>query len=50
MILFLPYLRYYYSESDKRGICDKECRKNIICDMRSGVSHNRQEFCKDIIF
>lgn len=28
--------------------CDFECKKRIICDAKSGRSHDRKHFCEDV--
>ncbi|GBP20693.1 Sphingomyelin phosphodiesterase [Eumeta japonica] len=40
--------RHYWKNSPRRGTCDGECRKRLICDARSGRSHDRRALCGHI--
>lgn len=40
--------RHYWKNSPVRSSCDLECRKRMICDLRSGRSHDRKSFCQEI--
>lgn len=40
--------RHYWKNSPRRGTCDGECRKRLICDARSGRSHDRRALCGQI--
>ena len=31
-----------------RPACDPDCRKRIICDAKSGRSHDRKHFCEGV--
>jgi sphingomyelin phosphodiesterase len=31
-----------------RPECDSECKKRLLCDSKSGRSHDRKYFCKDV--
>ncbi|CAH4031126.1 sphingomyelin phosphodiesterase isoform X2 [Pieris brassicae] len=46
--LFNLYHKHYWKNSPRRGICDGECRKRLICDARSGRSHDRRALCVNI--
>lgn len=42
------FYRYYYKASPERPICDVGCKKRILCDLRSGRSHDRKNLCEMI--
>ncbi|KAK9736131.1 Calcineurin-like phosphoesterase [Popillia japonica] len=46
--LFELFYKYYYKASPVRPICDIECKKRILCDLRSGRSHDRKNLCQTI--
>ncbi|XP_059050871.1 sphingomyelin phosphodiesterase isoform X1 [Achroia grisella] len=46
--VFNLYHKHYWKNSPRRGICDGECRKRLICDARSGRSHDRRALCGHI--
>lgn len=46
-VLF-PTCRHYWKNSPVRPDCDYECRKRILCDAKSGRSHDRKYFCEDV--
>ncbi|XP_026276630.1 sphingomyelin phosphodiesterase [Frankliniella occidentalis] len=46
--LFDTYYRHYWKNSPVRPPCDGECKKRMICDMRSGKSHDRKFLCQEI--
>lgn len=40
--------RHYWKNSPRRGTCYGECRKRLVCDARSGRSHDRRALCGHI--
>ncbi|XP_039755236.1 sphingomyelin phosphodiesterase isoform X1 [Pararge aegeria] len=46
--VFNLYHKHYWKNSPRRGTCDGECRKRLICDARSGRSHDRRALCVHI--
>ncbi|XP_050359308.1 sphingomyelin phosphodiesterase isoform X1 [Nymphalis io] len=46
--VFNLYHKHYWKNSPRRGTCDGECRKRLICDARSGRSHDRRALCGHI--
>lgn len=46
--LFDQYYKYYWKNSPVRPSCDAECRKRMLCDLRSGRSHDRKVLCQEI--
>lgn len=42
------YFRYYYKDSPARPNCDEKCKLQILCDLKSGRSHDRKHLCRDI--
>lgn len=44
--IFLPIYRHYWRDSPLRPKCDAICKKNFICDARSGRSHDRKNLCE----
>lgn len=40
--------RHYWKNSPVRPGCDFECKKRILCDAKSGRSHDRKHFCEDV--
>ncbi|XP_050666343.1 sphingomyelin phosphodiesterase isoform X2 [Leptidea sinapis] len=46
--VFNLYYKNYWKNSPRRGMCDGECRKRMICDARSGRSHDRRALCVNI--
>ncbi|KAL0851184.1 hypothetical protein ABMA28_007036 [Loxostege sticticalis] len=46
--VFNLYYKHYWKSSPRRGICDSECRKRLVCDARSGRSHDRRALCGHI--
>ncbi|EDW77128.2 uncharacterized protein Dwil_GK22200 [Drosophila willistoni] len=46
--LFELYYKYYWKNSPARPTCDAECKKRMICDCKSGRSHDRKHFCTDV--
>lgn len=46
--LFDQYYKYYWKNSPVRPSCDAECRKRLLCDLRSGRSHDRKVLCQEI--
>lgn len=46
--LFNLFYKYYYKASPVRPSCDSSCKKKILCDLRSGRSHDRKNLCEGI--
>ncbi|XP_037968456.2 sphingomyelin phosphodiesterase isoform X2 [Plutella xylostella] len=46
--IFNLYYKHYWKNSPRRGSCDGECRKRLVCDARSGRSHDRRALCGHI--
>ncbi|XP_071442023.1 sphingomyelin phosphodiesterase-like isoform X1 [Hetaerina americana] len=46
--LFDLYYKHYWKNSPVRPICDANCRKRMLCDLRSGRSHDRRLLCQEI--
>ncbi|XP_073847882.1 sphingomyelin phosphodiesterase isoform X1 [Musca autumnalis] len=46
--LFDLYYKNYWKNSPVRPTCDAECRKRILCDAKSGRSHDRRHFCSEL--
>ncbi|XP_037914382.1 sphingomyelin phosphodiesterase isoform X1 [Hermetia illucens] len=46
--LFELYYKHYWKNSHLRPLCDPECKKRILCDAKSGRSHDRKNFCADV--
>ncbi|XP_060838777.1 sphingomyelin phosphodiesterase isoform X1 [Rhopalosiphum padi] len=46
--LFDLYYKHYWKNSPTRPACDAECKKRMICDLRSGRSHDRKILCQEI--
>uniref|UniRef100_A0A1A9ZW88 Sphingomyelin phosphodiesterase n=1 Tax=Glossina pallidipes TaxID=7398 RepID=A0A1A9ZW88_GLOPL len=46
--LFDLYYKNYWKNSHLRPACDAECRKRILCDAKSGRSHDRRQFCYSV--
>ncbi|XP_001600744.1 sphingomyelin phosphodiesterase [Nasonia vitripennis] len=46
--LFETYHRNYYRNSPVRPKCDDRCRRKLLCDLRSGRSHDRDNLCHDL--
>ena len=44
----LYFRRHYWKNSPVKPSCDLECKKRMICDLRSGRSHDRKTFCQEI--
>ncbi|XP_025421065.1 sphingomyelin phosphodiesterase isoform X2 [Sipha flava] len=42
------YYKHYWKNSPTRPACDAECKKRMICDLRSGRSHDRKILCQEI--
>lgn len=40
--------RNYWKASPVRATCDADCRKRILCDAKSGRSHDRKYFCAEV--
>ncbi|XP_044003284.1 sphingomyelin phosphodiesterase [Aphidius gifuensis] len=45
---FERYYKHYYKNSPVRPICNDECRKRLLCDLRSGRSHDRKALCQNL--
>ncbi|XP_053639438.1 sphingomyelin phosphodiesterase isoform X2 [Cherax quadricarinatus] len=46
--LFEKYLRFYWKNSVVREPCDPECKKRMLCDLKSGRSNDRKHTCAKI--
>ncbi|XP_072766860.1 sphingomyelin phosphodiesterase [Anoplolepis gracilipes] len=46
--LFDLYYKHYYKNSPVRPTCNDECRKRLLCDLRSGRSHDRKALCQSL--
>ncbi|XP_043597196.1 sphingomyelin phosphodiesterase isoform X1 [Bombus pyrosoma] len=46
--LFDLYYKHYYKNSPVRPQCNDECRKRLLCDLRSGRSHDRKALCQSL--
>lgn len=46
--IFETYYKYYWKNSPVRPTCDAECKKRMLCDLRSGRSHDRKTLCQEI--
>ncbi|XP_049544955.1 sphingomyelin phosphodiesterase isoform X2 [Anopheles darlingi] len=46
--MFDLYYKHYWKNSPVKPECDYECRKRILCDAKSGRSHDRKYFCEDV--
>ncbi|KAG0720016.1 Sphingomyelin phosphodiesterase [Chionoecetes opilio] len=46
--LFKKYLRFYWKNSVAREDCDSECKKRMLCDLKSGRSNDRKYTCAKI--
>ncbi|XP_018565651.1 sphingomyelin phosphodiesterase-like [Anoplophora glabripennis] len=46
--LFDAFYRNYYRNSPRRPDCDGQCKLQILCDLKSGRSHDRHHLCHDL--
>ncbi|KAJ1531727.1 hypothetical protein ONE63_000393 [Megalurothrips usitatus] len=46
--MFDIYYKHYWKNSPVRPPCDGECKKRMVCDLRSGKSHDRKVLCQEI--
>lgn len=46
--IFLFVARHYWKNSPVRPPCDPECKKRMLCDLRSGKSHDRKLLCQEL--
>ncbi|MPC27672.1 Sphingomyelin phosphodiesterase [Portunus trituberculatus] len=46
--LFRKYQRFYWKNSVAREDCDSECKKRMLCDLKSGRSNDRKHTCAKI--
>ncbi|CAH1405253.1 unnamed protein product [Nezara viridula] len=46
--IFETYYRYYWKSSPVKPPCDGECKKRMLCDLRSGRSHDRKSLCQEL--
>ncbi|RZC38634.1 sphingomyelin phosphodiesterase-like [Asbolus verrucosus] len=46
--LFELFYKYYYRDSPVRPFCDTKCKLQILCDLKSGRSHQRHQLCHDL--
>ncbi|CRK91825.1 CLUMA_CG005448, isoform B [Clunio marinus] len=42
------YYKNYWKVSPVRPACDADCRKRLLCDAKSGRSHDRKFFCAEV--
>ncbi|XP_034937352.1 sphingomyelin phosphodiesterase-like isoform X4 [Chelonus insularis] len=42
------YYKHYYKNSPVRPACNNDCRKRLLCDLRSGRSHDRKMLCQTL--
>lgn len=48
MKTYVVCFRHYWKNSPRRETCDGECRKRLVCDAKSGRSHDRRALCSQI--
>ncbi|XP_031624227.1 sphingomyelin phosphodiesterase-like [Contarinia nasturtii] len=46
--LFDLYFRNYWKQSPFRPECDTECKRDILCQAKSGRSHDKSHLCPDL--
>nr|CAI5869023.1 unnamed protein product [Callosobruchus analis] len=46
--LFDMFYKNYYRNSAATPYCDKQCKIQILCDLKSGKSHSRRQLCSDL--
>ncbi|KAK2727956.1 sphingomyelin phosphodiesterase-like [Artemia franciscana] len=46
--LFQNYYWFYWKGSSARQLCDADCKKRLLCDLKSGRSNDRVETCNEI--
>ncbi|XP_050717172.1 sphingomyelin phosphodiesterase-like isoform X1 [Eriocheir sinensis] len=46
--LFEKYRRFYWKNSVAKEDCDSECKKRMLCDLKSGRSNDRKRTCAKI--
>jgi len=46
--LFQTYYKYYWKASPVRPNCDADCKKRLLCDLKSGRSNDRKLTCQEI--
>lgn len=46
--MFDVYYKHYWKNSPVRPVCNADCRKRMLCDLRSGRSHDRKFLCQEI--
>ncbi|XP_026472938.1 sphingomyelin phosphodiesterase-like [Ctenocephalides felis] len=46
--LFDSYYKNYWKNSPVRPQCDTACRTRVLCDAKSGRSHDRRALCTDV--
>jgi len=46
--LFQTYYKYYWKASSARPVCDAECKKRLLCDLKSGRSNDRKLTCQEL--
>jgi sphingomyelin phosphodiesterase len=40
--------RFYWKASLARPACDAECKKRLLCDLKSGRSNDRKRTCQEL--
>ncbi|XP_044255851.1 sphingomyelin phosphodiesterase-like isoform X2 [Tribolium madens] len=46
--LFELFYKHYYRDSPVRPTCDRKCKLQILCDLKSGRSHVKHQLCHDL--
>ncbi|XP_015127515.1 sphingomyelin phosphodiesterase [Diachasma alloeum] len=46
--IFDVYYKHYHKNASVRPLCDIQCRKRLLCDLRNGRSRDRKAFCRSI--
>jgi len=46
--LFQTYYKFYWKASLARPACDAECKKRLLCDLKSGRSNDRKRTCQEL--
>ncbi|VEN62727.1 unnamed protein product [Callosobruchus maculatus] len=48
MYVDAPLFRNYYRNSAATPDCDKLCKIQVLCDLKSGKSQSRKQLCSDL--
>ena len=46
--VFDVYYKNYYKNSPFRPVCNTDCRKRLLCDLKCGRSHDRKSMCQTL--